>query len=274
MATAISLHEALALDGSRGRYSRLIGSGWTFADRVFGGYTAALAASAARTESPHASLLAAHVVFLEPARPGLVELMVTELRSGRATWAGHTTACQTGRTILTCDTWFGSRVADGARSKTRAATTPPQDPETLASMEWLRDLYPFLTAIEERAVDYPLSARESGGPSRIEVWARPSVPTGADQFLAQMFELMLADAHLLDAALRPGGLSADLAVSLDLTLSWEPPDPDPGWLNFVADAGATDGAFVACSGAIRAQNGALRATASQQGRIFPGRWAE
>ena len=44
--TMASLHESLALDGSKGHYGGVIGGGWTFADRVFGGYTAALAASA------------------------------------------------------------------------------------------------------------------------------------------------------------------------------------------------------------------------------------
>lgn len=268
---AFSLQEALALEGSGHRYGKVIAAGWTFADRVFGGYTAALAASAARRESPHASLLAAHIVFLEPARTGLLELMVTPLRNGRATWAGHTIVSQAGRTILTCDTWFGARSTDGARPRT--PTTPPQDPETFPSMHWLRTLYPFLTSMEERAVDYPRTAEESGGPSRIEVWARPAVPIGADPFLAQMFEVMLADAHLLDAALRSRGLNADLVVSLDLTLTWEPAMPDTGWLNLVATAGATDGIFVACNGTIRGQSGALRATATQQGRIFPGPWA-
>ena len=268
---AASLHEALTLDGSGGRFSKDVGGGWTFADRVFGGYTAALASSAARRESPHPALLAEHVVFLEPARPALLELTVTTLRSGKATWAGHTVASQDGRTILTCDTWFGARPTDGARPRT--PTTPPQDPENFPSMDWLRELYPFLTSMDERAVDYPRTASERGGPSRVEVWARPAVPIGADPFLAQMFEVMLADAHLLDAALRSRGLSADLVVSLDLMLSWEPALPDPGWLNFVATAGATDGVFVACNGTIRGQNGALRATATQQGRIFPDPWA-
>ena len=268
----LSLHEGLVLDGSGGRYSRLIGGGWTFADRVFGGYTAALAATAARSESPHSSLLSVHVVFLEAAKPGPLDLAVTELRSGRSTWAGHTVAYQAGRPILTCDTWFGSRCAGAAPPGTQAPDESPSrpDPEVHLAMDWLRELYPFLGVLEETAVDYPGSASESGGPRRIEVWARPAVPTGDDAFLAQIVELMLADAHLLDAAMRPRGLNADLAVSLDLTVSWEPPGPNSGWLNLVAEAGSTDGAFVACTGTIRAQDGTLRATAGQQGRILPG----
>jgi acyl-CoA thioesterase len=118
-----SLHESLALAGSGGTYLRVIGEDWTFADRVFGGYTAALAATAARSESPHSSLLAAHVMFLEAARP---------------------------------------------------------------------------------------------------------------------------------------------------TDTWEQTGPAPGWLNLVAEAGPSDDAFVACTGTIRSQDGTVRATAGQQGRIFPG----
>jgi acyl-CoA thioesterase-2 len=266
----LSLHEGLALDGSEGHYGRLIGGAWTFADRVFGGYTAALAATAARSESPHSSLLAVHVVFLEAARPGPVDLAVTELRNGRTTWAGHTVAFQAGRPILSCDTWFGSRCAGGAPATRSPRETASPGPEAHPSIDWLRELYPFLGVLDETAVDYPDSATDSGGPRRIEVWARPSVPTGDDPFLAQIVELMLADAHLLDAAMRPRGLSANLAVSLDLTVSWEPPGPNSGWLNLVAEAGSTDGAFVACTGAIRAQDGTLRATAGQQGRVLPG----
>src|SRR6202165_929926 len=267
-----SLHEGLFLDGSKGQYSRVIGDGWTFADRVFGGYTAALAATAARRESPHPTLLAAHVVFLEAARAGAIDVAVTELRRGRSTWAGHTVACQDGRPILTCDTWFGVRTAEAPFPATQSPidTTSQPRPETHPSMEWLRELYPFLGVLEERAVDYPASADETGGPRCIEVWARPSVPTGDDPFLAQIVDLILVDAHLLDAAMRPRGLTAGLAVSLDLTVAWEPPSPNPGWLNLVALAGTSNDAFVACTGTIRALDGTGGATASQQGRIFAG----
>jgi len=158
-----SLHESLALDGSKGHYGRVIGGGWTFADRVFGGYTAALAATAARRESPHATLLALHVMFLEAARPGPLDLSVTELRRGRSTWAGHTVACQDGRPILTCDAWFGVRGAEAALPATPIDTTSPPGPDAHPSMDWLRELYPFLGVLEERAVDYPSSADESGG---------------------------------------------------------------------------------------------------------------
>jgi acyl-CoA thioesterase len=267
-----SLHESLALDGSRGRYLGVIGEEWTFADRVFGGYTAALAAAAARRESPHPSLLAVHVMFLEAARPGVLEVAVSALRRGRSTWAGHTVACQDGRPILTCDTWFGVRsgVATLPRHPSPPDATGQPQPESHRSLDWLRALYPFLGVLEERAVDYPGSADESGGGRRVEVWARPSVPTGEDPFLAQIVELMLADAHLIDAAMRPRGLSAGLAVSLDLTVTWEQTGPAPGWLNLIAEAGPSDDAFVACTGTIRAQDGSVRATAGQQGRIFPG----
>jgi acyl-CoA thioesterase len=267
-----SLHEALVLDGSMGHYSRVIGDGWTFADRVFGGYTAALAATAARQESPHSTLLSAHVVFLEAATPGPLDVAVTELRSGRSTWAGHTVACQDGRPILTCETWFGVRKAETGSPETPCpiGTTSQPEPEAHPSMEWLRELYPFLGVLEERAVDYPGSAEETGGPRCVDVWARPSVPTGDDPFLAQVVEMILVDAHLLDAAMRPQGLRASFAVSLDLTVKWEPAGHDPGWLNLVGNAGSSNDAFVACTGTIRGQDGRLRATASQQGRIFPG----
>jgi acyl-CoA thioesterase len=262
-----SLGEDLHLEGSEGRYHRLVGENWTFADRVFGGYTAGLAAAAARLEAPHPSLLAAHVVFLEAARIGPIELTVTPMRSGRATWAGRILAEQQGRPILTCDTWFGDRAANAALPPASdGGANPP--PESYPSLGWLQQLYTFLDVFDETAVDYPADEHEEGGPARVEVWARPRLPVGEDPFLGQVLELMLADAHLLDAAMRPRSLAAGLAVSLDLAVWWERPSPNPGWLRLVVEAAGWDDMFASCRGTIHAEDGTLRASAGQQGRFL------
>jgi acyl-CoA thioesterase len=257
----------------------VVGDGWTFADRVFGGYTAALALAAARRESPHPTVLAAHVVFLEAARPGPVDIAVTELRIGRRTWAGRSVVSQAGRPVVTTDAWFGDRgprppdpPAEGGNAGAAAPPDPADhiDPESCSSLAWLLGIYPCVGFLEERAIDYPTHADESGGPPRVELWARPAAPLGEDPFLAQVLDLMLADAHLVDAAMRPGGLTSGLAVSLDLAVSWERPEPVSRWLHLTAEAGPVADGFTTCRGAIRSQDGRLRATAVQQGRVLPG----
>jgi acyl-CoA thioesterase len=277
----------LALEGAAGRYHRVVAEGWTFADRVFGGYTAGLAVAAARRESPHSTMLAAHILFLEAARPGLLEVAVTELRGGRRTWAGRSVVSQDGRPVVTCDTWFGDRgprPPDPPGGRSQAATLAEadlrgmRDPESCPSLSWLLEIYPCVGFLEERAIDYPANAQESGGPQRVELWARPALPIGEDPFVAQILDPMLADAHLVDAAMRPAGLGAGLAVSLDLAVTWGRPDvaavcdggPAPGWLYLAAEAGPCDDGFTVCTGTIRAQDGTLRAIALQQGRVLPG----
>jgi acyl-CoA thioesterase len=265
-----TLPEYLDLEGGDGRYHRLIGEDWVFADRVFGGYTAAVAIAAAGRESPHPSLLSTHVVFLEAALSGPIELAVTAVRCGRATWVGRTVANQGGRPILTCDSWFGDRGigAVPAPHLRPAEGDGARLPESYPSLGWLRELYPFLGFLDETAVDYPADEREAGGPSRIEVWARPALQTGEDPFLAQVIDLMLADAHLLDAAMRPRSLGAGLAVSLDLAVWWARHRPSSGWLRLVAEADGLDDQFATCWGTIRCQDGSLRASVGQQGRFL------
>jgi acyl-CoA thioesterase II len=262
-----SLDEDLQLEqSSDGRYHRAVSERWTFADRVFGGYTASMAAAAARLESPHASLLATHVTFLEAARIGPIDLTVTPLRRGRATWAGRILAEQGGRPILACDTWFGDRPAGAAMPPSGGGAVP--GPESYPSLAWLQQLYTFLDVFDETAVDYPADEHEEAGPARVEVWARPKVPVGEDPFLGQVLELMLADAHLLDAAMRPQSLAAGLAVSLDLAVWWERPSPNAGWLRLVVEAAGWDEMFASCRGTIHAEDGTLRASAGQQGRFL------
>jgi acyl-CoA thioesterase II len=264
------LHSELALDGGSGRYRRTMSDDWTFADRVFGGYTAGLAVAAAHRESPHPRPVAAHVMFLEAARPGSLELEVTSLRTGRCTWAGRTVARQAGSTILACDTWFAAKAAEVEATADRDGTAPPPRPDQCVSMDWLRDSYPFVAFLEERAIDYPSSVADfRNGSSRVDVWARPVRSVAhVDPVTNRIVELMLADAHLLDAALRPIGLETSLAVSLDLTMWWDGPTPIDGWYRMTAEAGA-HGDFVACTGRISTQSGAVVARTGQQGRLLP-----
>ncbi len=254
----------LALDGASGLYRRELDSGWTYADRIFGGYTAGLALAAARRESPHPDAVSAHVVFLAAARCGPIGLEVKALRAGRRTWAGHVVATQGGREILTCTAWFGDRGTGDSGPGTPLGPAPESCPE----LTWLPEMWPCVGFLDERAIDYPTGGDEVGGPRRIEVWSRPAKPLGPDPFLAQALDLMLADAHTLDSALRPTGLAETFGVSLDLTVSWERPAPLTEWLRLYGEAGPAEDGFVACIGAIHAQDGTLRASVQTNGRIL------
>ena len=255
----------LALVASGSGFSRVIGPDWTFADRVFGGCTAALALTAARARSAHPHALSAHVIFLEAAQPGAVQLDVTELRSGRNTWVGRVVATQAGRSVLTCDVWFGDRGASG-RDPVLAEPGAVPAPEHCPALSWLPEMWPCMGFLEERAIDYPADPDERHGGRHVALWARPIKDIGPDPFLAQVLDLMFADAHLMDAALRGTGLRDTIGFSLDISVVWERPAPSPGWLRLTASAESADDGFVTCHGTVRGPDGRLRATALTQGR--------
>lgn len=257
----------LALEASGSTFTRVIGPDWTFADRVFGGYTAALALTAARARSTQTHLVAAHVMFLEAAQPGPISLAVTELRAGRSLWAGRVTATQAGRPALSVDVWFGDRPAVPIAAALPAPVPGPQDCPIL---DWLPEMWPCMGFLEERAIDYPGDPDQRGGGGRVELWARPAEEIGPDPFVAQVLDLMFADAHLMDAALRETGLRDTLGFSLDISVTWERPRAAVGWLRLSAAAESSHDGFVTCQGAVRGQDGALRLTALTQGRIFGG----
>lgn len=72
-----TLTEELALDRTEEvSFRRTIHPRWSYADRVFGGYTSALALAAAHRVSSHPAALAAHVMF--PAGPVPGEGLDTE----------------------------------------------------------------------------------------------------------------------------------------------------------------------------------------------------
>jgi acyl-CoA thioesterase len=257
----------LALDATEAGFSRVIGPDWTFADRVFGGYTAALALSAARTVSSHPYAVSTHVMFLEAARPGPISLHVTELRTGRSLWAGRVNAEQAGRPILACDVWFGDRPPASPAAAPRGIEPSP---ENCPSLDWLPQMWPCMGFLDERAVDYPADPDQRGGGRRVALWARPGKEIGPDMFTGQVLDLMVADAHLMDAALRETGLRDTLGFSLDISVTWESPRPSTGWLRLDARARTGDDGFVTCGGTVRGQDGTLRATALTQGRMFGG----
>jgi acyl-CoA thioesterase len=253
----------LALESSGSGFSRVIGPDWTFADRVFGGYTAALALTAAHEVATHPHAVSARFGFLEAAVPGPITLEVTALRAGRSLWTGRVLATQAGRPVLTCEVWFADRPA-AAPGSPGVAISP--GPEQCPSLSWLPDMWPCMGFLEERALDYPAGPTDRSGGPQLAVWARPVKDIGPDPFQGQVLDLMFADAHLMDAALRCTGLGESLGFSLDISITWETPRPSPGWLLLRAEAESGADGFVTCRGTVCAPDGALRATALTQGR--------
>jgi len=167
--------------------------------------------------------------------------------------------------VLTCDAWFADRPA--AQPVEPGVVVSP-GPDLCPSMSWLPDMWPCMGFLDERAIDYPAGPQECGGGQQLAVWARSVKDIGPDPFRGQVLDLMFADAHLMDAALRSTGLGESLGFSLDISITWESPRPSPGWLLLRAEADSAADGFVTCRGTVCAPDGTLRATALTQGRLF------
>lgn len=269
-----SIAAELELTGSGDRYEREVGSFWAMADsegeRAFGGYSAALPLAAAARAAAHPALLSCFVMFLGATRPGPIEVRVTTLRSGHATSALRATSYQDGRPCVATTAWFATLDALEPTSAPEPGPELPEPDACAPSPDWSPD-YPFMALFEERRIDYPESfERFSGGPPHIELWMRTVVPLGSDEpVFAQLRDIMMLDAHLLDAVVRSRP-SFDVAMwSLDLAVWWSSVERESQpWIRMWSDAAAPGRGFSAVTGGLCRRDGARLAGASQQGRIY------
>lgn len=254
----------LELDYDGSAFSRDIDATWVFLGRVFGGYGAALMAAAAMDRSKQATLVAANVTFLRVLEPGRVEIEVEEMHSGNSAWAGRTVLRQGGQAVLFGDMWFGPR--DALPVVDCAPPPPPGTPP----IQWFLDAFPFMTAFEELALDYPTDPATDPEPlPRVTLAARPhaglEVHTERDR---QLYLLMFADAHMMDAAVRPHGMATTLGVSHNLAVQWAGIAADDGWLEFEVEA-IGEPPFSTMRGEIRGAGAIPVAWILQQGRVRP-----
>ncbi|WP_406288944.1 acyl-CoA thioesterase domain-containing protein [Embleya sp. NBC_00896] len=242
--------------------------------RGFGGYTAAIAALAAARYADGKQLRSLRTVFTRSAETGELDLEVLPLMRGRTACGVQVTARQDGEPVVAALAWFASPgllPAVGARRSPRHVPRPEDCPR----LPWLEKVVPFLAGFDARAVDFPLTAEEfadsyhDGGTS-IALWAVPRWPDSPGDGLAErLADVMLFDAHLMDAAHRdqPRGT---VMTSLDLDVTWHVPagvgSPDATLLEAEADA---DGLFANTRGTLSDPDGTIRATGTSQCRMYP-----
>jgi acyl-CoA thioesterase len=106
------------------------------------------------------------------------------------------------------------------------------------------------------------------GKRSVEVWLRPKdrhLPPGT---LTQLFDVIVADAHISDSQLRGGqpGLAFDpnSLVSLDLSIQWTPFIHNTGWRRIQATSPPAAHGFSACTATIFDETGSVCAHAAQQ----------
>ncbi|MHB8694427.1 MAG: acyl-CoA thioesterase domain-containing protein [Solirubrobacteraceae bacterium] len=238
---------------------------WTFSGRAFGGYSAAALVRAAAAASPHPELLSVNVTFLRALVPGRFEVEIDEVRSGRTAWISRASVVQDGAVALIGDVWM-------APAKTLAPVAAASDPGDAAiAMDSFTDEYPFMRYFEEVGVSYPASVAESSAdaPAAIDVWLRPRHAPSPDSPLErQLVQLMLVDAHIIDAAVRPHGMASMIGLSHNLTVHWTAMPSTAGWFRLRADA-VGDAAYSATRATVEGAGGAPCAWALQHGRVVP-----
>lgn len=258
-----------SIKGHAESYRADVPASWDLVDRTFGGYSAALTVAAAAVDvAAPARLASAKVLFLEPVVAGEAQLEVTTIRSGRSLSWRRSTLRQGGRNAVTC--FVGLRVPPPTE-RVPCSGQPAQavPPANLKRIEFLSERYPYARNFDERAVDYPDTHDGFGdGSFEVAVWAQATAsPFDGTGIAAQLFDLALADAHLLDAVCRGAGVRLDDAFSIDLDVVWVEGAPDSEWRRVDVD-GAKGSDFAPCRAVVTAADGSTRAYAQQAGRIY------
>ncbi len=257
-------------------FGAVIGDHWCFAERAFGGYTAALGVAAALAATDREHVASASVLFLEPGRPGPIRLTVVPLRVGRTAAAVRVQARQGERTVLEATLWLAD--AWGPSAPATDASRPAIGPEGADDLDWLIEVWTMLAFGERRAIDYPTGfASFARGRPHAELWVRADLaaaPAPAPPPHPQVVDILHLDAHLFDA---PGMItgftspddpaSGTSMISLDLTVAWQPgasTEPATAWRRLTCDGSVTHGG-VTSYGSLTTVDGRRLATATSQG---------
>jgi acyl-CoA thioesterase len=222
---------------------------------------AALAVRSSVRRAPGMALRGVHASFVRPAAAGPIECTGSALRAGKSSAIVRVELRQEERTVVLADTWLvpSEVVCHGPR---RDGSLPA--PADHAEVAWIGEILPGFAQIEERAIDFPAARDElAGGPASCDLWARARDPAWDPTEV----DLMLLDAHLLDAVLRSEGVDAVDAVSLDLWATWLDRVPATAWRRVATEAAIAAAAAIA-TGRVTAEDGRLCAVAGSHARIF------
>jgi hypothetical protein len=194
-------------------------------------------------------------------RPGPAHVTVEPLRRGTTNGAAHARVLQEGALCAIANAWLTAAPLPGDGPARDLGVPGPADCERIRCWD---EGFPFLRMLEERAIDYPVTVADfPGGPPVADLWAREikGHPDGTP-LASQMVDVILCDAHLLDAAVRALPVLELNGVSLDLTISWASVAGD-GWRRVRTEAAGTGRGLVTMQGTVWDAGGAVVARASQ-----------
>jgi acyl-CoA thioesterase len=222
---------------------------------------AALAVRTAVQGRPGLALRGVHASFARAAATGPIECTGRPVRAGKRSAIVRVELRQDERTVAVADAWLvPSEAVSGGPRGAEAAVAPTDR----AEVAWIAEVLPGFAQLEERAIDFPASRDELAcGPPSCDLWARARDPAWDPVEV----DLLLLDAHLLDAALRSEGVDTVQATNLDLWATWLDRVPATAWRRVTTEAAIADAAAVA-TGRVTAEDGRLCAVAGSHARIL------
>ncbi len=253
-------------------------NGWR---RVFGGQVLAQALVAAeRTvvgRDPH-SLHAYFLLGGDPKAPILFE--VERMRDGRSFTTRRVVARQKGAAIFVMTASFHVAEAGFDHSAPMPAAPPPEAcPDPYKAMELLdgsarfrmKGMLDTTSPIEFRPTDLERYAPDAQPQTRQNVWTRIGGRLPDDPALHRAALLYLSDMTLLDAALRPHGLTIYdhriQVASLDHALWFHRPARADAWLLYAQESPNASSATGLVHGLLYAEDGTLVASVAQEGLL-------
>ena len=251
-------------------------NGWK---RVYGGQVLAQALVAAERTVTGRDPHSLHAYFLlggDPREPILFE--VERLRDGRSFTTRRVVARQNGAALFVMPAAF-PEPEEGCEPAAAAPAAPPPeacaDPyEAAEILEGparfrMKGMLDTTWPIEFRPTDLNRYAPDAEPETRQSVWTRIGERLPDDPALHRAALLYLSDMTLLDAALRPHGLTIYdhriQVASLDHALWFHRPARADDWLLFVQDTPNALSATGLVRGLLYAQDGKLVASVTQEG---------
>ncbi len=255
-------------------------NGWR---RVFGGQVLAQALVAAeRTvvgRDPH-SLHAYFLLGGDPKEPILYE--VERLRDGRSFTTRRVVARQKGAAIFVMTASFHVAEAGLDHAAPMPAAAPPEAcPDPYKAMELLdgparfrmKGMLDTTSPIEYRPTDLKRYGPGAQPETRQNLWTRIGGRLPDDPALHRAALLYLSDMTLLDAALRPHGLTIYdhriQVASLDHALWFHRPVRADAWLLYAQESPNASSATGLVHGLLYAEDGTLAASVAQEGLLRP-----
>ena len=250
----------------------------TAGERLFGGQVIAQALAAATRTVEERTTHSLHGYFLRPGEPSIPILyQVDRIRDGRSFTTRRVVAIQRGRAIFNLSTSFHKHET-GFDHQLPMPDAP--DPEELKPLPELleanadripkrnRDRWPREVPLDLRYQRLPtyMGGPAFDGPELY--WMRAPEPIGDDPLLHQCVMAYGSDFSLMDATVRPHSRAAvSMTASLDHSLWFHRPFRADEWLLFHQLAPSAAGARGFARAEIYTREGALVASAAQEGLI-------